>query len=192
MSKDIINHDSTIFNQTQINQADRDRGKSKSKTAKSILGSETSPNRVFIVHGHDHALKSDLEVFLRQINIEPIVLHRQPDEGLTVIEKFERYSDVGFAFILLTPDDIAFSADELSKSEKERNIEYRARQNVIFEFGYFAGKLGRSNVCCIYKEGVILPSDLAGLLYKKVTHSIEEIGYSLIKELRIAGINPKI
>jgi len=153
--------------------------------------SENNDNRqsssVFIVHGHDHELRNDVEIFLKEIGLEPIVLHRQPDEGLTIVEKLEKYADVGYAFILLTPDDISFPVGDLQKPEKERILEYRARQNVIFEFGYFVGKLGRNRVCCIYKEGTTLPSDIFGLLYKKVTTSIEEVGWSLIKELKAAN-----
>jgi predicted nucleotide-binding protein len=70
-------------------------------------------------------------------------------------------------------------------------MEYRSRQNVIFEFGFFIGKLGRRNVCCIYKEGVILPSDLNGLIYKKVNKSIEEVGLFLMKEFKGAGLDVK-
>lgn len=151
-----------------------------------------SNKEVFIVHGHDDKLKNDLEIFLREIKLEPIVLHRKPDEGLTVIEKFEKHSNVGFAFVLLTPDDIAYPSTQLNVPDNERNYESRARQNVIFEFGYFAAKLGRSRVCCLYKEGTTLPSDLGGLLYKKVLSSVEAIGFSLIKELQYAGLKPEI
>lgn len=152
----------------------------------------SSSKKVFVVHGHDHELKNDTDVFLRNLNLEPIILHRQPDEGLTIIEKFEQNSDVSFAIILLTPDDIGFKVDKLEIPEDEREVEYRARQNVIFEFGYFVGKLGRSNVCCIYKENVSLPSDISGLIYKKVNNSIEEVGYNLIQEFKNAGLDPQI
>jgi predicted nucleotide-binding protein len=150
--------------------------------------------KIFIVHGHDHDLKNDLELFIKNIGLEPIVLHRQPDEGLTIIEKLEKQTDVEFAFVLLTPDDIGYSVKEieLKKSEEKINKELRARQNVIFEFGYLVGKLGRNRVCAIYKENVTLPTDLSGLLYKKVTESIEDIGYTLIKELKAAGYEVKI
>lgn len=148
---------------------------------------QPSSNRVFIVHGHDDALKTELEVFLRGIGLEPVVLHRQPDQGATLIEKFERNADVGYAFVLLTPDDIAFPADDLERPEAQRRIERRARPNVIFEFGFFAGRLGREHVCCIYKGDVALPSDLGGLVYKSVDTTVESIGYALMKELQAAG-----
>jgi len=147
--------------------------------------------KVFIVHGHDIELKNDVELFLRSINLDPIVLHRQLDEGLTVIEKFEKHANVNYAIILLTPDDVGFAHVEIEKEEKDRTIEYRARQNVIFEFGYFTGKLSRKNVCCIYKEGVQLPSDLNGLIYKQVKKSVEEVGMFLMKELKSCGLEVK-
>lgn len=146
-------------------------------------------NKVFIVHGHDEKAKNELAIFLKEIGLEPVVLHRQADEGQTIIEKFEKHSDVGYAFVLLTPDEMAYTVDQSDLSESERNIEPRARPNVIFEFGYFVGKLGRKRVCCLYKGSVKLPSDINGLLYKPFTQSIEESGYGIIKELKAAGYN---
>lgn len=143
--------------------------------------------RVFIVHGHDGELKTDLEVFLKSVGLDPIVLHRQADQGATLLEKFERHSNVGYAFILLTPDEVACTVDQLLLPEGDRKMEKRARPNVIFEFGFFVGSLGREKVCCLYKGDVTLPSDLNGLVYKKVTDSVESQGFSLIKELRAAG-----
>lgn len=66
--------------------------------------------RVFIVHGHDHVAKNELERYLQELGLEPIILHRQADEGRTILEKFEKHSDVGYAFVLLTPDDIGYRA----------------------------------------------------------------------------------
>jgi len=149
-------------------------------------------NRVFIVHGHDESLKNDFERFIHEIGLEPVVLHRQPDQGLTIIEKFEKNSDVGYAFILLTPDEIAYTIDQNAIDDDKRKKEKRVRPNVIFEFGYFVGYLGRNRVCCIYKEGVELPTDVTGLVYKKVQGSIETIALSIIKELKAAGYQIKV
>jgi predicted nucleotide-binding protein len=147
--------------------------------------------RVFVVHGRDEVAKTSLEVFLHEIGLEPVVLHRQADEGQTIIEKFERHSDVGYAFILLTPDEIAFLADEEALLDAERKMERRARPNVIFEFGYFVGKLGRARVCCLYTGGVALPSDVSGMIYKRFEKNIEEVAFSVIKDLKAAGYELK-
>jgi len=144
-------------------------------------------NKVFVVHGRDEISKTNLEVFLHEIGLEPVVLHRQADEGMTIIEKFEKHSDVGYAFILLTPDEVAYLASEDSLPDDDRNKEHRARPNVIFEFGYFIGKLGRSRVCCLHTGHTTLPSDVSGMVYKRFEKSIEEIAYSIIKDLKASG-----
>jgi len=162
------------------------------KQEESENSSPALSNRVFIVHGHDTQLKTDVERFIHEIGLEPVVLHRQADNGNTVIEKFEENSDVGYAFILLTPDEVSMTTDQLEVPESSRVTEYRARPNVIFEFGYFIGKLGRSKVCCLHKGDVTIPSDLAGLVYKKVDDSIDSQAYAIIKELKSAGYDIRV
>lgn len=111
-----------------------------------------------------------------------INLHEQPDKGRTVIEKIEDHTNVGFAVVLMTPDDIGGPSD---KPHDELNA--RARQNVIFELGLFFGKLTRSHVCALHKENVELPADIAGLLYIPM----DEAGawrMRLARELKAAGL----
>ena len=130
--------------------------------------------RVFVVHGHDHPLKDAVANCLTEFGLEPVILHLQADMGQTVIEKFEGCSDVGFAVVLLTPDDAV------------ENGPMRARQNVILELGYFIGKLGRARVCALRKGRVEMPSDIFGVLYK----SVDETGSwksELVRELEAAG-----
>lgn len=165
-------------------------GELKKQTTRS--SSITPSNKIFVVHGHDYALKTEVENFLNDIGLEPIVLHKKPDEGQTIIEKFEKHSDVGYAFILLTPDEIAYTIDQDKLNDTERKKEKRTRPNVIFEFGYFVGKLGRNRVCCLYRGDVELPSDLSGLLYKKIDDKVNAQAYDIIKELKAAGYQIKI
>lgn len=115
--------------------------------------------RVFIVHGHDKEAKEAVARVLQTLELEPIILHEQPNMGRTIIEKFEAEGDVGFAVVLLTPDD-------LGKSKDDAQLCLRARQNVILELGYFVGKLGRANVCALVRGKPELPSDFAGVVYE--------------------------
>ena len=116
-------------------------------------------NRVFVVHGHDDAALQGLARFLEKLGLEAIILKEQPDQGRTIIEKFENTADdIGFAVVLLTPDDIGASV-------KAETSDARARQNVVFELGYFAAKLGRGRVCLLRKGHVEIPSDLYGVIY---------------------------
>lgn len=142
--------------------------------------------KTFIVHGHNEQFKTELSSILKNLGFEPIILHEQANQGLTIIEKLEKYSDVGFAFILLTPDDIG------NTKGQENNPLPRARQNVVFEFGLFAGKLGRNRVCCLHAGDVELPSDLHGLVYLPFKNSINEIQLNIVKELKAAGYNIQI
>jgi len=120
----------------------------------------SNSNKVFVVHGHDNEAKEMTARFLEKIGLKPIILHEQPSSGRTIIEKFEMYSDdVAFAIILLTPDDVGGTKGDSS------NQSPRARQNVILELGYFMGRLGRTRVCALHKEGVELPSDYQGVVY---------------------------
>lgn len=115
--------------------------------------------KVFVVHGHDVETKESVARFLERLRLEPIILHEQANSGRTIIEKFEAFSDVGFAIVLLTPDDIGAS------SSAPKELKPRARQNVILELGYFMGRLSRYRVCALYKQGVEIPSDYQGVLY---------------------------
>jgi len=115
--------------------------------------------RVFVVHGHDHGSKESVARFLERLGLEVVILHEKANEGLTVIEKIETHSDVGFAVILLTPDDVGAAKNDAQK------LQSRARQNVILELGYFLGKLKRNRVCALYVPGVEIPSDYGGVLF---------------------------
>lgn len=138
--------------------------------------------KVFVVHGRDKTALLETESLLRRIGLEPIVLHRMANNGMTLIEKFEKFSDVKYAVVLLTPDDIG------ALNEDYPNYRFRARQNVIFEMGFFYGKLGRSNVCCIYKSNVELPSDIDGVAYLPYNQSVEEVEMALLRELKAANL----
>ncbi|MCL4201450.1 MAG: nucleotide-binding protein [Pirellulaceae bacterium] len=121
----------------------------------------TESRKVFVVHGRNNELKETVARYLAQLDLVPVILHEQASAGLTVIEKFEFNSDACFAVILLTPDDVGC----LSPAESLDALSKRARQNVVFEWGFFVAKLGRRNVCALVAEGVELPSDMGGVVY---------------------------
>jgi predicted nucleotide-binding protein len=138
--------------------------------------------KVFIVHGHNDALKVSVARLLDKINLEPIILHEQPNLGRTIIEKFLDHSDVAFAVVLLTGDDRGGPAHEPPEKYK-----LRARQNVILELGYFIRALGRKRVAAIYQQDVEIPSDYSGVLF--IPHDESGVWqFRLAKEIRASGI----
>lgn len=139
-------------------------------------------HRIFLVHGHDEALLQEAARFLEHLDQHVIILREQPNQGRTIIEKFEDYSDVGFAVVLLTPDDRGGPRATLYDEQQPR-----PRQNVILELGYFLGRLGRTRVCCLYRDGVEVPSDYSGVVYVKLD---SEGGWRLrlAREIKAAGL----
>ena len=145
--------------------------------------SPPASDKAFVVHGHDNEMKQAVARTLEKLGLQPIVLHEQPDKGLTVIEKFVDYSDVGFAVVCLSPDDMAHPKG--SPPEKARP---RARQNVVLELGFFLGKLGRQKVLALHKEveGFEMPSDYAGVLFKPYD-AAGNWRFQLVQELAACG-----
>jgi hypothetical protein len=136
--------------------------KSHADSAHRTFASKSISRKVFLVHGHDMAAKESVARFLERIGLEPIILHEQANEGRTIIEKFEAFTDVPFAIVLMTADDVG------SKADSEQILVPRARQNVILELGYFTGKLGRSRVVALYIPKLEVPSDLHGVLFTEL------------------------
>ncbi|MCK5242213.1 nucleotide-binding protein [bacterium] len=133
--------------------------------------------KVFIVHGHDEEMKQAVARYFEKAGFEAIILHEKPNSGRTIIEKINDYSDVPFAAVILSPDDVAYSG---------KDKKYRARQNVIFELGFFIGKLGRENVFPIYKNdsNIELPSDYDGVIYIPYDKSSNDWKVKLCQELK--------
>ena len=144
------------------------------------INTPENTNKIFIIHGRDNSAKATVVRFLEHLEVDVIVLHEQPNQGRTIIEKFEDYADVKFAVVLLTPDDIG------ALKEQNRNYKSRARQNVVFEFGYFMGKLGRKNVCALLKGDVEQPSDCDGIIYISLDDN-DGWQMPLLRELNAAG-----
>jgi predicted nucleotide-binding protein len=138
--------------------------------------------KVFLVHGHNDKVKEMAARFIEQLGLKAIILHEQPNSGRTIIEKFIDFSDVGYAVVILTADDLA-----KPNNDKSSALQSRARQNVIFELGYFIGKLNRERVCALYQEGVEIPSDYHGVLFVKLDN--EGVWkFKLAKEMKAVGL----
>lgn len=163
-----------------------------SETPQSTSGSKgvsdtpqsTFGDKVFIIHGRDDGAKGDVALFVRDLGLKEIILDRQPNEGLiAILDKFEREAKkANFAIALLTPDDVG-----ALKGEADDQLKPRARQNVIFELGYFIKALGREKVCLLLKGDLENPSDLNGILYVPVD-CFDGWKQKLARDMRQAGL----
>jgi len=137
---------------------------------------KVSGNKVFIIHGHDAHLKTELQLLLTRAGVNNIVLHEHADKGRTIIDKLtEEGKEANYAIALLSPDDTMHDGSN------------RARQNVIMEIGYFMGKLGKERVRLLKKGETEIPSDLQGVLYENYDLA-GAWKMKLAKELQAVGI----
>jgi predicted nucleotide-binding protein len=170
-----------LYVQSRITELDEEDQEVEPLPKKLDATRQKSSRKVFVVHGHDHGSKETVARFLSQLELVPIILHEQPDQGRTIIEKFEDNADVACAVVILSPDDIASSKSNPTIQEQ------RARQNVIFELGFFVGKLSRKQTFALLFHGVTKPSDIDGVLYISMDDNAWKL--RLVRELQAAGID---
>lgn len=152
----------------------------KIKFDKTPINITINSKKVFVVHGHDDKSRLELCNILKDdFKLEPVVLQEKPSNSIeTIISKFERLaSECSAAIILFTPDDQA--------GENKR-----ARQNVIFELGYFLGRFqGENNrrLIILKKGSIETPSDISGVLYLEYSKAVKEVYYDLKKQFEHWG-----
>ena len=168
----------SIYDRLELLPAPETSNSGRAKRSRPVGASR----KVFVVHGHDDGIKETVARFLSKLELEPVVLHEQPNRGRTIIEKFEDHSDVAFAVVLFTPDDVGYPAGDVTQSKP------RARQNVVLELGFFMAALGRERVCVLYKSGVEVPSDYSGVLYQELDVQ-GAWRFRLAREIKAAGID---
>ena len=171
--------------------------------------SALASRKIFIVHGKDEQNKDALKDMLARWDFTPIILAEQANRGRVLIEKLlDHTSDVGFVFVLMTPDDVgtAMSSysgllDEIASSLLhppktpvaelgERICEIfkpRVRQNVLFEYGLCIGSLGRERVCMLLGGELEIPSDVLGYGYTRFKENVSECEEAIKRELKAAG-----
>lgn len=141
------------------------------------------PTSVFLVHGHDEKALRNVESFIRQRALNPVILKDAPNLGRTLVEKLEANSRVAYAIVIMTGDDVG--------GVKGGGSAPRARQNVVLELGYFAALLNRRNIAVLFESGVEMPSDFDGVAYIE----LDEGGgwhFKLLRELTAAGLKVKV
>lgn len=138
---------------------------------------------VFVVHGHDNEILQTVIAFLQKMDLRPIVLRDLPDGGQAIFDKLEAAANVAFSVVLFTPDDVG-------GRQGSEALTARARENVIFELGYFLGKLGKQKVRVLYKADTNIPSDYQGILYIPIDPTDgTSWQLSLAREMKAVGLN---
>lgn len=163
-------------------------GVSSELAAPEPAAKSTKPKaKVFIVHGHDATAREQLELVIHKLGLDPYVLQNSGGGGLTIIEALEKgignsEDAATFGIVLLTPDDMGYS-----KQAGEKEIQPRARQNVVLEMGMLISALGRPRVAILKKQHLEVPSDAQGILYIPFNEHVKETVPKLVDRLQQAG-----
>ena len=145
------------------------------------MTAQLGTKEIFIIHGRDQDTQTMVAGFLVQLGLKPVILAKRASQGLSVAEKFQQHAHIGFVIAVLTPDDI-----DSPQSVSARNS--RTSQNVFFELGYCAGRLGREHVCVLTKGNIDIASTEAGIVAISLDDA-EGWKVSLIRELKSAGFD---
>ncbi len=113
-------------------------------------------HRICVIHGQNDALKNAVSDYLQKLGLEPVALHKQQSGERNLMEKIESLPEVDYAVVLLTDDDF------VQPGKPSRSGKAQAR-NVLFELGYYIGRLGKAHVCALYKGHNKPPRDYEGI-----------------------------
>ena len=140
-------------------------------------------DKVFIIHGHAEDKWRELRDLLEdKLGLEGrvVVLREEASQSKVVIEKFEEHAkQCCYGFALVTPDD---------KVKKQDTAYRQARPNVLFEIGWFYGRLGPSRLCILKRAGTEIPSDLSGVVTLEFDTAVSEDYLQIKQELELAGV----
>ena len=101
------------------------------------------PKKIFVVHGRNEKIRSDIFQFLRCLGLEPLewtkALNLTGASSPYIGEVLDAaFSNAQAIVVLLTPDDIVRLRGDLHKPDEkieEKEDRYQARPNVLFEAG---------------------------------------------------------
>ena len=92
----LVNHMQGDIERVDLIECIAEEDTASIETSKNVI----DKNKVFVVYGHNDALRVEVSRTIEQLGLIPIVLQEQEDFGNTIIEKFETHaSDIGFAVI---------------------------------------------------------------------------------------------
>lgn len=135
-----------------------------------------APDTVFLVHGRDLSLLEEVVSYLEVQGVRTVVLSKISGAEQSLFQKFLKWGgEARFAIVLVSADDLgAVRVQYEYEGGGEKALQFRARQNVILELGFFYGRLGWENVFALHKPAnkvfpnFELPSDLGGVVFDQV------------------------
>ena len=105
-------------------------------------------NKLFVIHGLDEKMNAPMIEFLISLGLEPILMRDKENSAKPIAVKFTQYNDIDFALAILSGDDFVYRKE----NGKPQSSHLKADQGVVFELGFWLGKLGRDRVIAFYYD----------------------------------------
>jgi predicted nucleotide-binding protein len=115
-------------------------------------------NYILFIYGRDPAGTESVLRFIEKVGLQAYSFQEQTNGSHSIMEKFGKFSNINFAILLITPEDLIPPEDKLMGKKSWIS------QNVIFELGFLVGKLGLGRVCVLYHEGMEIPFDFSDIV----------------------------
>lgn len=141
---------------------------------------------VFVVYGRDRAAQLEVTHWLNKFGVQVHMLESDTAQGSkSVAEAIEDHLlGCGTGIVIGTPDDLG------RLKGTSTALQARVRQNVLLEFGYLIGLLGRERVVVLLHSSCVsdFPSDLAGAFTIRFQNHISECFDALRGQLQALGV----
>lgn len=139
-----------------------------------------SLSQVLLMYGRDSDAMQVVANYVESLGVRVIPLNENSFVTIDIM-----VTEATFVIILLTPDDMVVSASDPQLTK------FHAGQNIIYEFGFFHGKLGPKRICALFKNNdeteLELPSDSLRGACVRLDSAGEWKGW-LSRQMREAGL----
>lgn len=137
-------------------------------------------NQVLLIHGRDMRAAQAVASYIERLGLEVVRSNQRNDRQFDIFA-----TEVVFAVVLLTADNLV-----ASKSESDV-ARFHASPHVIYELGFFRGKLGYKHVCALFESDPDKDIELPTESFRVVYIPLDSMGnwkLSLAKKMQDAGI----
>ncbi|HTP12230.1 MAG TPA: TIR domain-containing protein [Bacteroidota bacterium] len=121
--------------------------------------------KVYIIGESGDPLREQLSQFIKELGLEEVSLNRERGKMLA-LDKLQENPEVRYAFFVLNSDDLSYA---------------------MFEIGHYVGKLGSNHVCVLHMSDVSFPKGVPGVAIRPIVVKLEEVSFSVMKDLKAAG-----
>jgi len=103
--------------------------------------------RVCVTYGRDQLMNKQVVSVIKQLGIDPVVMQDKNNSTKPLAQFVTEHKNIAFVIAILSADDWVYP-----KQGKSQDKMMYADQKVIFDLGFWIGRLGRNRVFALYYD----------------------------------------